>query len=137
MYAKIYAKICKNKCKNMQKYIHIFIQKNNAKKGTCGFTLNKFEVGLILCLELVSYDLETLKKYACWKIEEHASLDKFLEHFKYFAPVFVGSRNAIRRLTLEAIEDCSNHGYVYVEYRFCPHLLANVFDGDSQSSKEL
>lgn len=31
---------------------------------------------------------------------------------------------AIRRMTIEAIEDCHKRDIVYVEQRFCPHLLA-------------
>ena len=27
---------------------------------------------------------------------------------------------------MEAIEDCRNNGHVYVEFRFCPHLLSNT-----------
>ena len=41
-------------------------------------------------IELVSYDVETLKKYAVWTIVEDPTLEKFLDHFKYFMPAFVG-----------------------------------------------
>ena len=37
-----------------------------------------------------------------------------------------GSRYAIRRLTLEAIEDFHRRGIVYIELRFSPHLLATI-----------
>ena len=37
-----------------------------------------------------------------------------------------GSRYAIRRLTLETIEDFHRRGIVYIELRFSPHLLATI-----------
>lgn len=77
-------------------------------------------------IELVSYDEKELRKYAVWHVQENATLAKFLDHFKYFAPVFKGSRYAIRRLTLEAIEDFHRRGIVYIELRFSPHLLATI-----------
>lgn len=41
--------------------------------------------------ELVSYDEKELRKYAVWHVQENATLAKFLDHFKYFAPVFKGN----------------------------------------------
>ena len=33
---------------------------------------------------------------------------------------------AIRRMTIEAIEDSLKRDIVYIEFRFCPHLLATA-----------
>lgn len=77
-------------------------------------------------IKLVSYDVEELSKYAITTIPDDPSLNKFLDHFQYFAPAFIGSKMAIHRMTVEAIEDCHKRDIVYVELRFCPHLLATA-----------
>lgn len=77
-------------------------------------------------IQLVSYDPVELAKYAICTIPENPSLNKFLDHFKFFAPAFIGSKMAIHRMTVECIEDCHKRDIVYVELRFCPHLLATT-----------
>nr|XP_002121237.1 adenosine deaminase-like [Ciona intestinalis] len=75
-------------------------------------------------VELPSYDVNELRSLVC-KLQRTASLDEYLAHFMVTTPVFAGSREAIKRLTMEAIEDKHQQGISYIEFRFCPHLLAD------------
>ncbi|KAF6031417.1 ada [Bugula neritina] len=56
------------------------------------------------------------------------TLPKFLDRFKYFAPAYTGSLDAIRQLAREFAEDMAADDVIYSEPRYCPHLLI----GDSK-----
>jgi len=57
--------------------------------------------------------------------ESVPSLLLFLEKFKFFMYLFQGNPDAIYRLVYEAIEDAYKDRIVYIEFRFCPFLLAS------------
>ena len=57
------------------------------------------------------------------EMEEPANLTKFLAGFQYTAPALVGDTSAIQRVAREFCEDAVFNGILYIEARFCPHLL--------------
>lgn len=77
-------------------------------------------------IELPSYDIDKLRHYCCGDTSDDSSLAKFLKKMQVFVRVFQGSRDAIRELTLNAIEDKAKDGVVYIEFRYCPQLLATA-----------
>lgn len=77
-------------------------------------------------IELPTYDIEKLKDYCVTTISSDASLDNFLENMGLFTSVFKGCSQAIRDLTIEAIEDKAKQGIVYCEMRYCPQLLCTI-----------
>ncbi|KAK2504031.1 hypothetical protein MC885_020813 [Smutsia gigantea] len=58
-------------------------------------------------------------------MDEPLSLPGFLAKFNYYMPAIAGSREAIKRIAYEFVEMKAKEGVVYVEVRYCPHLLAN------------
>ncbi|XP_036758084.1 adenosine deaminase isoform X1 [Manis pentadactyla] len=58
-------------------------------------------------------------------MDEPLSLPDFLAKFSYYMPAIAGSREAIKRIAYEFVEMKAKEGVVYVEVRYCPHLLAN------------
>ena len=46
-----------------------------------------------------------------------------LSGFQYTAPALSGDLVAIERIAREFCEDAAHNGVLYVESRFCPHLL--------------
>ena len=56
-------------------------------------------------------------------MKEPGNLTSFLAAFKYTSPAFSGDLVAIERIALEFCEDAAHNGLLYVESRFCPHLL--------------
>lgn len=77
-------------------------------------------------IELPTYDIVKLRNYCCLEADEDSSLALFLKKMAVFVSVYQGSREAIRELTLEALEDKAKQGIVYIELRFCPQLLASA-----------
>jgi len=67
--------------------------------------------------------IEALNKLV--EMNEPANLTKFLAGFAYTAPAISGDVVAIERIAREYCEDAANNGILYVEARFCPHLLLN------------
>ena len=57
------------------------------------------------------------------EMKEPANLTTFLSGFQYTAPALGGDLEAIERIALEFCEDAAHNGLLYVESRFCPHLL--------------
>ncbi|XP_071109426.1 adenosine deaminase-like isoform X2 [Haliotis cracherodii] len=70
--------------------------------------------------------VQTLKQQIVFS--KPSTLDRLLQSFATFSPVFAGSRDAVYRLAYEFCEDCSLQGIKYVEARYSPHLLANTFE---------
>ena len=64
------------------------------------------------------------------EMQEPANLTKFLAGFAYTSPTLAGDLTAIQRIAVEFCEDAANNGVLYVESRFCPHLLLKA--GDSE-----
>nr|XP_036868633.1 adenosine deaminase isoform X2 [Manis javanica] len=58
-------------------------------------------------------------------MDKPLSLPDFLAKFSYYMPAIAGSREAIKRIAYEFVEMKAKEGVVYVEVRYCPHLLAN------------
>lgn len=56
---------------------------------------------------------------------ESATLADFLDGFKHLAPALTGDVKAMERVAWEFCEDAVANGLLYVEARFCPHLLIN------------
>lgn len=56
-------------------------------------------------------------------ITEPKDLQRFLKSFTVFTPAFLGDLKAIKRIAIEFAEDVARNGGLYVEARFCPHLL--------------
>jgi adenosine deaminase len=50
-------------------------------------------------------------------------LAEFLSGFRHTAPALTGDPVAMERVALEFCEDAANNGLIYVEARFCPHLI--------------
>jgi len=57
------------------------------------------------------------------ELNEPGNLTNFLSGFQYTAPALSGDLAAIERIALEFCEDAAHNGLLYVESRFCPHLL--------------
>ncbi|XP_034269767.1 adenosine deaminase [Pantherophis guttatus] len=53
------------------------------------------------------------------------SLTIFLQKFDLYMPAIAGDREAIQKIAYEFVEMKANEGVIYVEVRYCPHLLAN------------
>uniref|UniRef100_A0A8C5GCY5 Adenosine deaminase n=1 Tax=Gouania willdenowi TaxID=441366 RepID=A0A8C5GCY5_GOUWI len=58
-------------------------------------------------------------------LEEPATLTVFLDKFNQYMHVVAGDREAIKRIAYEFVENEAKEGVIYVEVRYCPHLLAN------------
>ena len=67
------------------------------------------------------------------EMKEPGNLTTFLAGFQYTSPAVSGDLSAIERIALEFCEDAAHNGLLYVECRFCPHLLL----GESQPSSGL
>jgi len=63
------------------------------------------------------------------EMKEPGNLTSFLAGFQYTAPALAGDLVAIERIALEFCEDAAHNGLLYVESRFCPHLIL----GESKS----
>jgi len=57
------------------------------------------------------------------EMKEPGNLTKFLSGFQYTAPALSGDLAAVERIAVEFCEDAAYNGLLYVEARFCPHLL--------------
>jgi len=57
------------------------------------------------------------------EVTEPKDLQRFLSAFGVFMPAVQGDLDAIKRITVEFCEDAFNNGILYVEARFCPHLM--------------
>ena len=57
------------------------------------------------------------------ELQEPGNLTTFLSGFQYTAPALTGDLVAIERVAMEFCEDAQHNGLIYVESRFCPHLL--------------
>eukprot|EP00090_Calanus_glacialis_P045899 TRINITY_DN8773_c0_g1_i1.p1 TRINITY_DN8773_c0_g1~~TRINITY_DN8773_c0_g1_i1.p1 ORF type:complete len:394 (-),score=134.85 TRINITY_DN8773_c0_g1_i1:335-1516(-) len=57
------------------------------------------------------------------EMNEPGNLTSFLSGFQYTAPALSGDLVAIERIAREFCEDAAHNGLLYVESRFCPHLL--------------
>jgi len=72
-------------------------------------------------------------------LERHVELDKpstlcgFLSGFQYTSPSLSGDIVAMERVAYEFCEDIYSQGLLYVEARFCPHLLVHN-DGKEDSA---
>eukprot|EP00057_Strongylocentrotus_purpuratus_P025330 XP_011679804.1 PREDICTED: adenosine deaminase [Strongylocentrotus purpuratus] len=71
------------------------------------------------CSSLTELERELVE----WK---SGDLSTFLSQFERYMPVFIGSLEAIKRISYELCEDLSNEGAVYFEARYSPHLLSNL-----------
>lgn len=71
-------------------------------------------------IELPTYDLEELKKYLHVD-ENNKDLVEYLKKFDLPLKVMQTKEN-IKRITFELLEDLSKDNYIYVEIRFAPHL---------------
>ncbi|ROL46892.1 Adenosine deaminase [Anabarilius grahami] len=58
-------------------------------------------------------------------VHEPATLTEFLGKFSHFMHAIAGDREAIKRIAYEFVETKAKEGVIYVEARYCPHLLAN------------
>lgn len=71
-------------------------------------------------IELPTYELEELKKYL--KVEEeNKDLIEYLKKFELPLKVMQTKEN-IKRVAFELVEDLAKDNYIYVEIRFAPHL---------------
>ena len=57
------------------------------------------------------------------ELAQPGNLTNFLAGFQYTAPALAGDVVAIERVAREFCEDAAYNGLLYVESRFCPHLL--------------
>ncbi|XP_023335547.1 adenosine deaminase [Eurytemora carolleeae] len=62
-----------------------------------------------------------------WAVQmsEPSDLAGFLSGFRHTAPALTGDIVAMERVAWEFCEDIASNGILYVEARFCPHLLVN------------
>uniref|UniRef100_A0A8C6V9D4 Adenosine deaminase n=1 Tax=Naja naja TaxID=35670 RepID=A0A8C6V9D4_NAJNA len=56
---------------------------------------------------------------------EPESLTYFLQKFDLYMAAIAGDQEAIQRIAYEFVEMKAKEGVIYVEVRYCPHLLAN------------
>lgn len=56
-------------------------------------------------------------------VQEPYDLQHFLSSFPIFMPAIQGDLSAIKRISVEFCEDAAENGIMYVEARFCPHLM--------------
>jgi adenosine deaminase len=59
------------------------------------------------------------------QLSQPSDLAEFLSGFRHTAPALTGDPAAMERVALEFCEDAAANGLVYVEARFCPHLIVN------------
>jgi len=60
---------------------------------------------------------------AAVELRQPGDLTKFLAGFAHTAPALAGDPAAVERVAREFCEDAAHNGLLYVEARFCPHLL--------------
>ncbi|CAK8697338.1 unnamed protein product [Clavelina lepadiformis] len=82
------------------------------------------ELAKLRQVKLPTYDPQELVNKCCVS-QRKKSLHEYLMMFLTFCPVFAGDREAIVRMTREAIEDKAKQGIRYIEFRYSPHLLAD------------
>eukprot|EP00088_Acartia_fossae_P062146 TRINITY_DN7486_c0_g1_i1.p1 TRINITY_DN7486_c0_g1~~TRINITY_DN7486_c0_g1_i1.p1 ORF type:complete len:364 (-),score=82.82 TRINITY_DN7486_c0_g1_i1:340-1431(-) len=70
------------------------------------------------------------------KLSEPSTLAGFLSGFQYTSPPITGDVVAMERVALEFCEDISEHGVLYVEARFCPHLLVHPDGGEDSATPD-
>ena len=58
-------------------------------------------------------------------LRKPSDLAEFLSGFRHTAPALTGDPVAMERVALEFCEDAAANGLVYVESRFCPHLIVD------------
>ena len=75
-------------------------------------------------IELPSYDVGTLRPYV-QMTEDSPDFQRFLEKFQVLRRFFT-SKDAIQRITREAIADAARDNVVYLELRFNPLALARL-----------
>jgi len=72
------------------------------------------------------------------ELSEPGNLTTFLSGFQYTAPALTGDLAAIERVALEFCEDAVHNGLLYVESRFCPHLLLPSSEsGDGMTADDI
>ncbi len=76
-----------------------------------------------LCICLGRGTLDDLR--AGVQLSQPSDLAEFLSGFRHTAPALTGDPAAMERVALEFCEDAAANGLVYVEARFCPHLIVN------------
>ncbi|XP_062976335.1 adenosine deaminase [Elgaria multicarinata webbii] len=74
-------------------------------------------------IQLPEDTLEGLLQHVILK--EPSSLTEFLAKFSLYMPVIAGDREAVERIAYEFVEMKAKENIIYVEARYCPHLLAN------------
>jgi len=57
------------------------------------------------------------------EVRQPKDLQQFLAAFSVFMPAVQGDLKAIKRISREFCEDAFDNGILYVEARFCPHLM--------------
>jgi len=70
-------------------------------------------------------------------LSEPTDLAGFLDGFKHTAPALTGDVKAMERVAYEFCEDVASNGILYVEGRFCPHLLINPAKEDEASADDI
>jgi len=70
--------------------------------------------------------IESLRSHV--EMNDPANLTEFLAGFRFTSPALAGDLSAIERLAKEFCEDAAFNGLLYVESRFCPHLLLKSED---------
>jgi len=70
--------------------------------------------------------IESLRSHV--EMTDPANLTQFLAGFQFTSPALAGDLSAIERLGREFCEDAAFNGLLYVESRFCPHLLLKSED---------
>lgn len=72
------------------------------------------------------------------QLQKPSDLAEFLAGFRHTAPALIGDPAAMERVALEFCEDAAANGLVYVESRFCPHLLLdNVAKEDTATADDI
>ena len=71
------------------------------------------------------------------EMKEPANLTKFLSGFQYTAPALSGDTAAVERIAQEFCEDAAHNGLLYVEARFCPHLLLSTDESSEVTADDI
>jgi adenosine deaminase len=69
-------------------------------------------------------------------MSEPSTLAGFLSGFQYTSAPLTGDIVAMERVAYEFCEDISSHGVLYVEARFCPHLLVSPDGGEDSATAD-
>lgn len=74
-----------------------------------------------------------------WAVQmsEPSDLAGFLSGFRHTSPAITGDIHAVERCAWEFCEDIASNGILYVEARFCPHLLINPPKEDEATADDI